>query len=385
MRNSQNRTKTPTGAAQQGVALLASLILMLAVVMSLANIFYRHQIDVSQATSALHSDQALLIALSGESWARDLLSDRLDNRNVDSFEEDWAQAMPMMPVDGGQLSGCIADLQANINLNSFSSYDANSLKTEMSATVTGYAKVWLNLLQQLDLPAGPARIATLIDWVDSDSTPINSWGAEQSDYDGMRPPRVPANSLVADISELAAISGYHVYEVQRLAPWLSALPMATPVNINTASDQVLLALGGSIEDQFVQAVIDDRPFESVDDFHQLMSTVLQISLPEAAARWPSSLIDVKSDYFQLYMEVTLGGARIEVKSIMDRNGRKAPVIIAREVIVVPASLPQKAPPDLSEAEQLFTDEASQSKIDINQSMEANIVQPACLMIGETTT
>ena len=116
-----------------------------------------------------------------------------------------------------------------------------------------------------------------------------------------------------------------------------------------------------------------------------MSTVLQISLPEAAARWPSSLIDVKSDYFQLYMEVTLGGARIEVKSIMDRNGRKAPVIIAREVIVVPASLPQKAPPDLSEAEQLFTDEASQSKIDINQSMEANIVQPACLMIGETTT
>ena len=74
---------------------------MLAVVMSLANIFYRHQIDISQATSALHGDQALLIAMSGESWARDLLSDRLDNRNVDSFDEDWAQAMPMMPVDGG--------------------------------------------------------------------------------------------------------------------------------------------------------------------------------------------------------------------------------------------------------------------------------------------
>ena len=88
MRNSDYRTRIPTGVAQRGVALLASLILMLAVVMSLANICYRHQIDISQATSALHGDQALLIAMSGESWARDLLSDRLDNRHVDSFDED---------------------------------------------------------------------------------------------------------------------------------------------------------------------------------------------------------------------------------------------------------------------------------------------------------
>ena len=107
---SRSRTTLTVGGRERGVALLASLILMLAVVMALANIFYRHQIDVSQATSSLHSDQALLLALSGENWARDLLSDRLDDSNVDSFEEDWAQAMPMMPVDGGELSGCIADL-----------------------------------------------------------------------------------------------------------------------------------------------------------------------------------------------------------------------------------------------------------------------------------
>ena len=58
---------------QKGVALLAVMILVLAVTMILANIFYRHQIDVSQAAVSLHTDQALLIALSGEGWAQELL------------------------------------------------------------------------------------------------------------------------------------------------------------------------------------------------------------------------------------------------------------------------------------------------------------------------
>ncbi len=380
-----SRTKATTGSEQRGVALLASLILMLAVVMALANIFYRHQIDVSQATGSLHGDQALLLAISGENWARDLLSDRLDDRNVDSFEEDWAQAIPMMPVDGGELRGCIADLQANINLNNFAGYNAQILKTEMNTNVTGHAEVWLNLLRMLELPADPSRIATVIDWLDKDSSTINSWGAEQADYDSMRPPRVPANSPVSDIGELAAISGYEVYEVQRLAPWITALPEISTININTASDQMLAALGGDFDEQFRQLVTESRPFVSLDDFHQLVSDTLQISAPDTAARWPASLIDVKSNYFQLNLQVTLGEARIEVKSIMDRNGRSKPVIIAREVIVVPASLPEQAPRELSAAEQLFAGDSVERASDTNQSTEMNIVQPACLIMGEITT
>ena len=381
--NPRRKTIVATGSKQRGVALLASLILMLAVVMALANIFYRHQIDVAQATSALHGDQALLLAISGENWARDLLSEGLDDPDVDSFDEDWAQAMPLMPVDGGQLSGCISDLQANINLNNFAAYGVQTLKDEMDSEVVGHAKLWINLLQLLELSADPSRIATIIDWVDEDSTPINSWGAEQADYDSMQPPRVPANSRISDVSELAAISGYEVFEVQRLAPWLAALPVTTKININTASDEVLTAMGGDFAEQFMEVVIEDRPFAAVADFHQAISRAFQFSLADTSMRWPASLVDVKSDYFQLYMEVSLGEARIEVKSIMDRSERGAPVIISREVVVVPASLPEQSPEELSAAEELFADEAYEGR-NINQSMETNRVQPACLMMGEFT-
>lgn len=119
---------------QQGVALLAAIILMLAITLIMTNIFYRHQIDVSQATASLHTDQALLIALSGEGWARELLEE--DSRNPqtnqsDHYGEIWAQAMPLLPVEGGTLTGCISDLQSRINLNSFSSYTAENCKLSL--------------------------------------------------------------------------------------------------------------------------------------------------------------------------------------------------------------------------------------------------------------
>ena len=133
----------------------------------------------------------------------------------------------------------------------------------------------------------------------------------------------------------------------------------------------------------MEVVIEDRPFAAVAEFHQAISRAFQFSLPDTTMRWPTSLVDVKSDYFQLYMEVSLGEARIEVKSIMDRRDRGAPVIISREVVVVPASLPEQSPEKLSAAEELFADEAYEGR-NINQSMETNRVQPACLMMGEFT-
>ena len=107
---------------QRGVALLATLILALAVTIILGNIFYRHQIQVSQTAGSLHSDRVLLLAISAENWARDLISSENDNTDTDHFGEDWARAIPFLPVDGGSISGCIVDLQSRFNINSFGKY-----------------------------------------------------------------------------------------------------------------------------------------------------------------------------------------------------------------------------------------------------------------------
>ena len=68
---------------------MSAIILVFAVSLILSNIFYRHQIDVSQAARSLHSDQAFLIALSGEGWATELLFEDLKENECAAHSMDY--------------------------------------------------------------------------------------------------------------------------------------------------------------------------------------------------------------------------------------------------------------------------------------------------------
>ena len=359
---------------QSGVALLAALILIMVLMFILGNIFYRHQIDISQTSQALHRDQALLLALSGENWARQMLAD--DVNKSDHFGETWAQAIPAMPVDGGMINGCISDLQGRFNLNSLQGYDTNKkLNDALTDNIASEPEVWNYLLALLEIPVYPGRVETIIDWVDGDSDLVGSSGAEQDDYAMLLPPRMIANEMMVEPSELASVMGYEIFEVQALMPWITALPDKTHININTASDELLIALGGDLDTQFRDAVVANRPFEKDTDFYEMIEREFGISVPDANIRWPDTLVGIETEYFQLYIEVLLGDARIEVKSIINRPSGKKPVIISRDITSVPASLPK----DSASSLQTVTDK-SDSDEDSDNALDNTDMQPACLMI-----
>ena len=338
-RRSLNRLRSARGLRQQsGVALLATLILILALTLILGNIFYRHQIDVSQATGSLHGDQAVLLAISGENWARDLLSAANDDITTDHFDESWAQAVPLIPVNGGTLAGCLVDLQSRINLNNFASYSSASLKAERQSSAMGLVKLWETLLSERDFLVDQKRVPVIIDWLDEGDSLISPAGAEQPDYSSFDPPRFPANTVIADTAELAAMVGYSLAEVQRLMPWMSALPEQTPINVNTAPVEVLMALSDGMGRNFVELVLDGRPFLTLQDFYQTLDIQLRVGEAVVAARWPAKLVDVKSDFFQLNLEVTLGQSKLEVNSIMHRRQSGPLAVIRREITVVPAGV-----------------------------------------------
>jgi len=374
-----------SASRQTGIALLAALVLVMTITFIMSNIFYRHQINVAQTTLSMHQNQATLLALSAESWARQLLDDDTDNSTYDHFEEMWAQAIPALPVDGGLVNGCISDLQGRFNLNNFASLNSTKLKMALKNNDNAsVAKVWSYLLNLQEIPIFPGRVATIIDWVDKGSVPVNSDGAEQDDYASLMPPRMVGDDLMAEPSELAAVVGYEIFEVQKLMPWITALPIpsgstTTPININTASDELLLALGGHQDMQFRDSVVANRPFDNIVDFHAQLEVDFAIPLVDVEKRWPNTLVDVKSEYFQLYIEVILGEARIEVKSIIDRS-RGDSVIISRDLTTVPVSLSKDS--DSALFEKLAASAGLGSGEEMAEEMlEDQQVQPACLMIG----
>lgn len=360
---------------QSGVALLAALVLIMALVFILSNIFYRHQIDISQTSQALHRDQALLLALSGENWARQMLED--DNKKYDHFGETWAQAIPAMPVDGGMINGCISDLQGRFNLNNLEVYkDNKALTAALASSNSNEPLIWNSLLALQEISLFPGRVETIVDWIDADSNLVSSSGAEQDDYAMMLPPRMIANEMMVEPSELASVMGYEIFEVQALMHLITALPSRTPININTASDNLLIALGGDLDTQFRDAVVANRPFNELSDFYDSINSEFNLNTPnDAAKRWPKSLVSVKTSYFQLYIEVLLGEARIEVKSIINRPSSGKPVIISRDITTVPASLPK----DSASSLQTNTNEGDLGE-DTDNALEDTTMQPACLMI-----
>lgn len=389
----------PFFSRQSGVALIAALLLMTSIVFILGNIFYRHQINVAQSTLAIHQDQAFLLALSAESWARQLLDD--DDKNYDHFQELWAQAIPAMPVDGGMINGCISDLQSKFNLNNFTvGYTTpTDLSTALSGVSSSSAKTWNNLLRYLEMPVFPGRVEAIIDWVDKGAAKIGPDGAELEEYASAIPPRMIADEPMTEPTELASVVGYEIFEVQKLMPWISALPLSLPsspsssrpgsskspisnsvpvsINVNTASEELLLALGDRYDMQFRDAILMNRPFETLPDLHNQLNLDTGLSIKDIQNRWPESLVNIRSEYFQLYIEVMLGEARIEVRSIIMRRFGTDSVIISRELTTVPASVDKNSTSVL--LEKLLagsnSDKESEDIIDDQQ------VLPACLMIG----
>ena len=372
---------------QYGVALVAALILMTSIVFILGNIFYRHQISVAQSTLIMHQNQAYFLALSAESWAKQLLDEDADESSFDHNNELWSQAIPAMPVDGGLINGCISDMQSRFNLNSLVKYtNATQLTSVINSENNNHATVWNNILRLKEIPPDQSRLETIIDWIDKGSSTIGTSGAEQEIYESMRPPRMIADSQLVQPSELAEVMGYNLVEVQQLMPVITALPVALKtkpnqiepyaININTAADELLLAMGGDFDMIFKDAVINNRPFEQIQDFYDKLAFELGYPEDNIKQRWPEDLIAIATQFFELYLEVTLGEARIEVRSIIMRRFNADSVILLRSMTTVPASIDKNSASAL-----LGKMLGKESDDEAENNFDEEQVVPACITIG----
>jgi general secretion pathway protein K len=264
--------------------------------------------------------------------------------------------------------------------------NATQLTSVINSENNSHATVWNNILRLKEIPPDQSRLETIIDWIDKDSSTIGTSGAEQEIYESMRPPRMIADSQIVQPSELAEVMGYNLIEVQQLMSVITALPVALKtkpnqvepyaININTATDELLLAMGGDFDMIFRDAVVNNRPFEQIQDFYDKLAFELGYPEDNIKQRWPEDLIAIATQFFELYLEVTLGEARIEVRSIIMRRFNTDSVILTRSMTTVPASIDKNSASAL-----LGKLVGEESDDETENNFDEKQVVPACIMIG----
>lgn len=310
---------------QKGVALLTvMLVVALASILAVGMLESRHN-QLRRTNNLMLSDQAQLYALSAEAVAKRLLKDDAqqdskDQSPTDDLNESWARPLPPYPVPEGQILLHLADLQGRFNVN--------QLVTGGAVNQTAVA-VFQRLLTQQQIPDN--LVWPLIDWIDEDSEPVNSEGAEETYYLREKPAYRTANHHLADISELALIRGFTPEIRRKLLPFVAALPPEIGININTAPAEVVAALSPGNDLIAAEAIAGGPGQDAYKSPDELLETPpfaqLQGNEREAIKR----LMTVTSNFFDVQAEIRLGDRTRLLGAVIERRGSDTLATTSRDL------------------------------------------------------
>lgn len=259
--------------------------------------------------------QAQTLIQVGVDWTRALLRDDRRASNIDYLGEPWALRMQPIPVENGSLSGLIEDQQGRFNLN--------NLVKDGKVNLAQRAH-FQRLLSILGLP--PELADAVADWVDADSEPQPEGGAEDEYYLALPSPYLAANRPLIDVAELVLVRGFDESVRARLRPYVSALPVFTAVNVNTASPEVIAAVVDDLSLDGARALVEKRDrayFRDRTDFQDQLPRDVKVANEDIA---------FSSNYFMVQLRVTIGSAQARSIALLARTDANWPTIVWRKML-----------------------------------------------------
>jgi len=290
---------------QRGVALIVALLVVALATVLIAGLLDRGELTAARTRNQLREAQAQAYAQGMEAYAaRVLMQDANDGSNVDASGDIWTVPLPPTPVPEGQISATMQDLDGRFNLNNLD-----------PAVDTGqvWQRKFVQLLLALKLDANLAQVVR--DWMS------NAAGNETGDqyYLGQPVPYRSAKREFQHVSELRLLKGVSGDVYARLAPYVSALPPPSTINLNTASVPVLMTLmtsAGPLTQQSAQALWQQghARFNSATE-HELATLVPGVLFDCPGTRCYA----VQSSYFLARGEIVLDGLPFVFHSLIQRT------------------------------------------------------------------
>ena len=309
--------------ASRGIALITAMLVMALAAIAAAAVLVSASNGTRRAATLIDGERAWWYAQGLESWVQRILAKDLEkNGNVDSLDEDWAQAVDYLPVEQGALRGRLEDLQGRFNLNNLATAQAARYKAQLQ-------RLFQNI-EGLDPSLAEPLAGAIKDWIDADQIPSGIGGAEDTDYLSLPLPYRAANQPMGSPTELLAVKGMTAEAYRLLAPYICTLPIgnervASKINVNTASPQVLLSLSAKMDVGKVDSFLQRRKTEPASSLQELQKDG---TLPADVTK---EMVDVKTQFFLMTTEAFIGSGRVALYSVIQRAGSGAPRVIARSL------------------------------------------------------
>jgi len=311
----KNRTQ------QKGVALITVMMVVALASFSVATIVYNQQLDIRRTENTLYHGQAIQIASLIEQLAIEVLiidanEDNNNNDQRDHFGEPWDQIKDFpIPFEDFIVEAEIIDLQGRFNLNNLA---------QSGTAGTDARNQFKRLLNtsQINVPYEN----TIADYIDTDTTPLPKDGAAEDDrYQSLEVAYLTANQNMVSPSELRLILGITKEEYETLLPFITALPVTTKININTASAEVLTTVANNISLNALEGLINKRNSKPFEDVAELTGDPIF-----AGKQLDANLLSVSSEYFLLKATVFYGHIQLKHQVIFERQGTTVRSIMRAE-------------------------------------------------------
>lgn len=307
----------------QGVALIIAVVTAAIIAALATQISSYTLLDESRVSTLISSDSALQIGLGGEGLAAETLKTIvLQSPGQINFSQGWA-VPHTLPYSDGQIRLQIDDLQGRINVNNL----VNSNGTPNDVLIAQLKRLFL--IEHVD----PRLVDKLVDWIDNDTLPYGSDGAEDAVYLGLTPPLRPANHSITSVSALRYLPGMEPAQLERLLPYLAALPPGTKLNVCTARAAVLasLAEGFTAFSQDERALAEQRRngcFPQLKDLQPLLTSA--VGNATLAGQIQNNLAE-GSNYFRVQSTITQGNLTLRTLSVLQVGDGGTATVLRRSI------------------------------------------------------
>ena len=284
--------------------------------------------------------QAAWVLTGALDWARLILREdarsNQNNGNGDHLAEPWAIGLAearlssFLAADRQQalpddldafLSGRIDDQQALLNF-------ANVV--DQGRVSEPDVRRWVRLFDHLGLNTGELlRAVSLWALAAQPRSASADAGANGTPEDAT--PLVPQR-----LSQLSWL-GFSPQTLQRLAPFVTVLPERTPVNLNTAPPEVLMASVPGMDMAQARRLVDQRARQPLRTLSDAQAWVNGATLSDSAH-------STTSRYFRVTARLRLNQRVLEEQALVVRNGLAVRALWRERVVPTPgAEAPAKAP------------------------------------------